>query len=63
MRNKFRPTRKKIREIELRCRTLRCNDSIGQANWNCKKCKLSNEYERMSGVRIEDLMIDNLSEI
>lgn len=63
LKKKYSPTKEKLLMMEVKCMELRCNDPIGLANFPCSKCRISSEYEKMSGVRIEKLYCANLCEV
>jgi len=50
-------TRDKINHIFKICE-MRASDKVNPCTWLCKECKLSNEYEELSGIRIEDIDVD-----
>jgi len=49
------PTRLKLRSLDAQCDEMPCFDPCNESNWSCDKCKISSAYEKISGVRIEDL--------
>lgn len=42
---------KQMEELEKRCTKARCTG--GSKYWTCKKCRISDKYEELVGMRLE----------
>ena len=52
---KYRKTREILSNLDKECDSLECIDPIGDRKITCSICKVSDKFQKMSGVRIEDL--------
>lgn len=51
----YHPTKDKLFWIEEKCSELKCIDPVGERDYPCSKCRLSERFERLAGVRLEEL--------
>ena len=49
------PTRIYLHTLDMKCDDMPCQDPCNERNCACDKCKISDKYEKISGIRIEDL--------
>jgi len=48
-----RPTRMRRKEILDRCEAMPCIANIERV-WSCADCRISSEYQKFCGIRIEE---------
>lgn len=51
----YHPTKDNLLWLNEQCAELKCTDTAGETHYPCSRCKLSNRFEKFTGIRLEKL--------